>query len=73
MTDQDNRQTALYEDDSAFDRALMQALARVEAEPPVFLIPHELTIPQALARSIRQVNEALEISRSALRLAFNLL
>jgi hypothetical protein len=73
LTDINSRQTSRWEEDSAFDMALIQALARVEAEPPVFLIPHELTMPQALVRSIRQVNEALEVSRSAIRLAFNLL
>ncbi|MDD4080353.1 MAG: hypothetical protein PHP02_02935 [Eubacteriales bacterium] len=57
--------------DAAFEKALIQALARAEAQPPVFLIPPEIPMPQAFERSVNQVSRAMDISRSALRLAFN--
>lgn len=58
-------------EEEAFEQALIQALAQVEAEPPMFQIPSEIEIPQALVRSIRQVEKALDTSRSAMRLAFS--
>ena len=57
--------------DAAFEKALAQALARVEAAPPVFLIPPEISLPGAFERSVDKVGRAMDISRSALRLAFN--
>ena len=60
-------------DDLAFEQALILALARAEAQPPVFLIPPEIFVPPALTRSMDQVGRAMDISRSAFRLAFNFL
>ena len=73
MTDFDSRQEASSDGDAAFEQALRQALARAEAQPPAFLIPPEIALPGALVRSIRQMQNAAEVSRSALRLAFNFL
>ncbi len=60
-------------DDMAFEREVAMALARAETQPPAFLIPLELPVPEALAHSIRQVQKAMDISRSAMRLAFGFL
>lgn len=72
MTDFD-RQAKDMGAEAAFEQALINALARAEAQPPVFLIPPEIAVPDALARSIRQMGKALDTSRSALRLAFSFL
>ena len=60
-------------EEEAFEQALIQALALAEAEPPSFLIPPEIELPQALLRSIHQLEKAWDTSRSAMRLAFDFL
>lgn len=59
--------------DAAFDQALMQALALVERDPPAFVPPRTIALPAALVRSMRQLTQAADITRSTLRLAFRLL
>ena len=61
------------EEDAAFELALARSLARAEADPPEFVPPLEFALPEALTCSMRKVNDALALSRSALRMAFNFL
>lgn len=57
----------------SLDRALMEALAMVEVEPPAFEPPLNLRVSAELAEGLRTLQQAVAVYQSALRIAFNAL
>lgn len=58
--------------EDGLDRALREALALAEAEPPAFAPPVGIPFPKELAQALQAVRQAVDLYQSALRLGLGI-